>query len=501
MKASIYQLAYVVVYSLSIILINPWGDDRGEIWTMPKIFMVILATLLNGLILGQVHWQSNAKIQNQTSNKFSDQSIEQFSNQFSDQLAKQNSNFSLELSKSISPGSSFILTRSWWLQASLWALFLTASLYTAYASPFSRRAFFGQSELGDGWLYWVLIALFFLSNQLVLQVKPQLFKAQIQGLILGGVILAIACIPQLINWKIDYTETSGFLYDKTILYSSIFKDHQPIGFYSHRGHNSFVLTFTGILGILAHQRGWFQLIGLKSVWQNYTWYFKHLLFVIILILARTRMTLVATLSALIYLFGRRYGKLLIIGLIVCFVSVGITTSNRTIAGLPVIKQITSDRVFLWETAIRGIQAKPLFGWGFDGFGLAFPTSHNPEWQPPRVLKILRSSFRFRTRKGEVKELSLPSNRAHNLILDTWLSVGLIGLSLYAALCTIAIIQLRQTLPGFEVLAIVYLLFTVTWFECAQYTHLFWWVLSLGAGLNMPQKYGSEFSPNHPQSDL
>ncbi|VXD25190.1 hypothetical protein PL8927_840008 [Planktothrix serta PCC 8927] len=42
---------YTLLLALSVILINPWGDNRGEIWTYPKIFAVLLITLLNLSIL------------------------------------------------------------------------------------------------------------------------------------------------------------------------------------------------------------------------------------------------------------------------------------------------------------------------------------------------------------------------------------------------------------------------------------------------------------------
>lgn len=42
---------YTVLFSLSIILINPWGVMRGEIWTQPKVFAILLICILNGLNL------------------------------------------------------------------------------------------------------------------------------------------------------------------------------------------------------------------------------------------------------------------------------------------------------------------------------------------------------------------------------------------------------------------------------------------------------------------
>jgi hypothetical protein len=44
---------YTLLFSLSIILINPWGASRGSIWTQPKVFVVLLITLLNLAILSE----------------------------------------------------------------------------------------------------------------------------------------------------------------------------------------------------------------------------------------------------------------------------------------------------------------------------------------------------------------------------------------------------------------------------------------------------------------
>ncbi|WP_272819369.1 hypothetical protein [Scytonema hofmannii] len=69
-------------------------------------------------------------------------------------------------------------------------------------------------------------------------------------------------------------------------------------------------------------------------------------------------------------------------------------------------------------------------------------------------------------------------KAHNLILDTTLSVGLLGMLPYFALLAFCMWQVIQSpYRGIEAVAIAYLAFTFTWFECAQFTHLVWWSLS------------------------
>lgn len=43
----------------------------------------------------------------------------------------------------------------------------------------------------------------------------------------------------------------------------------------------------------------------------------------------------------------------------------------------------------------------------------------------------------------------------------------------------------MSLSGIEALVVAYIVFTLTWFECAQFTHIAWWVLSLSGGEESP----------------
>ena len=198
---------YTWLFALSIILINPWGYNRGEIWTYPKIFALLLITILNISIL----------------------SIQKFD---------------------------ITLSRNWKISKLLWEIFLGIGLLSTMFSPFPLRSLFGQNEMGDGWLYWLLIAAFTLSNTLVLRHRPSIVRFQVNGLIIGGVILALSIFPQVINWTIDYTATSGQLFRDNILASTIFQTQQPIGLYSHRGHAAFVLAAVAVLAVTSWQKGW-----------------------------------------------------------------------------------------------------------------------------------------------------------------------------------------------------------------------------------------------------
>ncbi|MFE1747795.1 O-antigen ligase family protein [Coleofasciculus sp. H7-2] len=410
---------YTLLFSLSIILINPWGLSRGEIWTQPKVFVVLLITLLNLFFL----WKDR-----------------------------------------------FVtIPRSWFISRLLWELFLGIGLLSTIQSPFPLRSLFGQEQIGDGWLYWLIIAVFTLSNTLLLRLYPELLRSQLNGLLIGGVIVAISIFPQAIDWRIDYTATMGQLLQENVLVSTIFVQQQPIGLYSHRGHAAFVLAATGVLSLVGWRWNWLSLQVMQAV---------VIPIVAALLLTQTRMGIVAMLVGTAYLLGRKYYKLLVVAALVCLLVVGIATSTRRLNNLPLIKQITSDRVWLWELASRGIRERPLLGWGMHGFGTAYPYVMNPNWTP-KVVRLGNFSFDYFSRDGQLQTRSLSTSKAHNLILDTTLSVGFLGMLSYLTLLGFCLCRVIQSpYRGIEAVALAYLIFTLTWFECAQFTHLPWWALSL-----------------------
>jgi O-antigen ligase len=323
--------------------------------------------------------------------------------------------------------------------------------------------------MGDGWLYWVLIAMFSLSNTLLLRLHPQLIRPQLKGLIIGGVIVAISIFPQVIDWRIDYTATMGQLIKPNILASTIFQGQQPIGLYYHRGHAAFVLAAVEILLLVSWRWGW---ISTRSVT------LLGSIILLALLLTQTRQAIIALFIATTFLLGRKHYKVLIPVALVCLLIISLATTTRRINNLPLIKQLTSDRIYLWEQASRGISKRPLLGWGFDGFGIAYPYLLNPE-KTPKIVRLGDFSFDYLDEKEQIRTIALPTAKAHNLILDTTISVGIIGLFVYISLFSFSLWQIiNSPWRGIEAIAIVYLVFTFTWFECAQFSHLAWWALSL-----------------------
>ena len=322
--------------------------------------------------------------------------------------------------------------------------------------------------MGDGWLYWLLIAAFTLSNSLLLKHHPELLLPQLRGLLIGGAIVAISIFPQMLDWRVDYTATMGQLLRDNVLVSTIFKNHQPIGLYSHRGHAAFVLVAVAVVSLVSWQKRW-----------HPAWVTKAVLVVICpaILFTQTRAALLALTVAIFYLLGGKYYKQLIAIALICLIGVGLITTNRQIAGLSFIRQVTSNRIHLWQLSKRGISQRPLFGWGFDGFGIAYPYIFKRNWKP-QVVRLGIFSFDYLDERGEVRTLKLPTYKAHNLILDTILSIGIVGTLSYSLLLGFYWRRgIASGSRGLEVVAIAYFAFTFTWFDCAQYTHLLWWGLS------------------------
>lgn len=410
---------------------------RGEIWTQPKVFFILLICIFNVLIL----WEERDALK---------------------------------------------LPHNWKISGLLWGIFLTAALLSTINSPFPLRSLFGQEQMGDGLLYWLLIAIFALSNNLLLRLHPELFRFQLQGLIIGGIILALSIFPQAINWRIDYTATSGQLFQSHILASTIFKNHQPIGLYSHRGHASFVLAACSIITLFGWQK---KIINQRNSVIALT------LIIPALLLTQTRAGIIAFIIGFVYWIyqsgfnNRHRNRIIVCACLVSLLFVGAVSATRQLAfnnksnfdkTTVFIKYVSSDREMLWERAIRGISMRPLFGWGMNGFGTVYPYIHHGE-PVDKVLRLGDFSFDYQNKNGEVKRKQLPTVKAHNLILDTTLSVGILGLISYSTLFVFCFWQvLKSPLNGIEAVLIVYLAFTFTWFECAQFSHIAWWVFSLSA---------------------
>ena len=213
---------YGVLFALSLVVINPWATSFGGIWTVPKVYIVIFLALLTWsvlVVLGVRYLRQRARRQNK------------------EQLH---------------------LPLSWRVAVALWLAFLGSGMITVLLSPVAfRSAFMAQNEMGDGWVYWAWVAALVCGNTLMLRRFPQLFKAQLYGLLTGGVLSALAVFAQSVNWKLDFTATSGqTLGSSGRLLSGIPQGWMPIGLTSIRGHVGFIVAALGVLVLVCLVRGW-----------------------------------------------------------------------------------------------------------------------------------------------------------------------------------------------------------------------------------------------------
>lgn len=147
-----------------------------------------------------------------------------------------------------------------------------------------------------------------------------------------------------------------------------------------------------------------------------------------------------------------------------------------------LDSLTSNRSELWRQALWAVGQRPLFGCGFDGFGTAQPTIHARTDPSIREISAVGDAYYIysdgeQLREGHIEEFY---NKAHNVVLDWLLNVGVTGSVLYAGLLLfLLVVTARSSVAPLEVLTVAYLGFTLTWYDAAQFSYLGWWGLGVG----------------------
>jgi len=442
---------YSLLFAASLILINPWGTGHTSIWTQPKVVVVVLITVLNlSLILRHIRRKTIA------------------------------------------------LSTPWKKALGLWLIFLTVGCAATLFSLSPLSSLLGWSHIGINLIYWWLLAGFVLSNAVVLQLKPSLFYPQFFGFLAAGALLTFSIFPQVLNSDLDYTATLGQMSSQVPqrLASGIWLSEMPIGFYSHRGHAAFGLAAVGTLVLVGASRGWVQPILAGAT---------YVLITTALFYTQTRGAVLALLAGIIYLLWcfrsspnkRRMVLVYGVGLLLA----SYLLFQALAALLPVsLQKLSLDntsnffseptRPHQWKLALKGIISRPLWGWGFGGFGSAYPFV--ADWagkdqvnlfEGVPVAQVLQSHefiFEYLGIDGKVHAGFIETTKAHNLLLDATLSVGIIGLLTYLLLLGFCLWSTAKgPFRGIEAVVIVYLVYTLTWYESAQFSHLPWWALSIG----------------------
>jgi hypothetical protein len=370
----------------------------------------------------------------------------------------------------------------WWQQALCWVIFLVFGLISTLQSPFPARSFWGHSITADGLVYWFLLAGFVLTNSLLLQRRPQLFRWQLIGILAGAALLALSMYPQMLNWKIDYTIHSGQLWPGTkhILVTGIHKSQQPIGSYSHRGYAGFTLAMASVLSVIALKNKWLPMYLTLPLTIFYT---------ITLSLSGVRGAIVAMLMGWLWLFfvapqRRVVARVLVVLSLVSVLGLGWATLDRRIenadvyASTPmgvVLKHVTSDRVYLWWKAKKSITARPWLGWGFSGYSIADATIL---CGTSMELVALEEYYLYcKSDFGDVVTKVEESTSAHNFFLDKALSLGILGTASYLVLLGCYVANVSKMSPLALGAIIAYFVYLITWYDSGQLSHQAWWVLS------------------------
>ncbi|NJN20786.1 MAG: hypothetical protein HC812_05830 [Leptolyngbya sp. RL_3_1] len=330
----------------------------------------------------------------------------------------------------------------------------------------------------------VLLAGFTLTNNLILRHYPDLFQWQLRGILIGVTLLALSIYPQLLNWQLDYTIHSGQLWSGTehILATAVYQNHQPIGFYSHRGYAGFPLALSAVLSVVAIQNSWIPArIALPIT----------IIYAVTLSLARVRGALLAMLFGWMWLIPTILGqkpirRTLIILTLIGIISFGWTTAERRVGDADLfaptlfrttIRNFTSDRVYIWEKSRNYFLKKPLFGWGFSGYSISDATHLCPK--NTNLIDLKEHHADCQSDSKAILRIQTQSLKAHNLLLDQLISIGLIGtISYFIVLGCYFLenpnIRYSRTLA----ITIVYFTYTFTWYDSAQFTHIGWWSISV-----------------------
>lgn len=212
----------------------------------------------------------------------------------------------------------------------VWVPFLIFGFISSSLAINPLLAIFGQSEIGDGFLYWLLVGIFTAQTAAI---SSQEFNRQKSGLLVGGVLLTCLIVTQSLHNFIDPRLTFQQL---------------PNGFFSHKGHAAAVLLVVSLI-----QPSGIFLIGL--------------------LLTQTRIVLL-----IIPLIFPKFRKVLIIICLIVFLlsprKVNINYHNHDIAN-SFLNNLSSGRLENYRQAIWQIKKSPLIGYGFNHFAQPKPWTY------------------------------------------------------------------------------------------------------------------------------
>lgn len=157
---------------------------------------------------------------------------------------------------------------------------------------------------------------------------------------------------------------------------------------------------------------------------------------------------------------------------------------------------SSGRKVLWNSALIGIQQKPLLGWGAGGLYRVMNT-RSPEvlfqesgLQGQRISGFLNKRpeqaplIQFRYPGGRPQFMPLNINKVHNEYLDYALTYGLPAAVLFVGLLMAGMWQSAWAAPGICGALVGYALYLMTWPDVIRFAPIAWFIL----GIALAQRY-------------
>ncbi len=447
---------------LALAGLNPWGRGHEEVWNAPRewgMALFALGALVGILLRGQRR--------------------------------------------------AFPLNRGvlWPLLAS--AGFILAGAAATFLSPQPIWSWTGYPSVGDGLRFWALGVAFSWAVFLALEAGVLSPQGIARALLLALGLHALAIFPQVWDWRLDYTATQGQTYVRcfdaaqTDCYenpdataSGVHRAQMPIGLTSHRGHAAGVLALLGLFAAgLYLQRPRGSLLLLFTLAALALWFTQTRggwlalwgpLVALAFFLAWRRSPAFLPALGLLAVGGFTYGLYWGAG------QVGLYETRRfPELGLSLSQTdaYSSGRLELWRTAVQALPVRPLLGWGFDGYARAYPyavdwngADHHrlPVALRPPVRVVLGEDRLIYLEDSQGQRLLAPSPfaKAHNLLLDLLLSVGLLGGVAYLFWLGLGLAASSWPKLPWALMLAGYLAYGLTWYDSVHVTPLA--LLALGA---------------------
>ena len=123
---------------------------------------------------------------------------------------------------------------------------------------------------------------------------------------------------------------------------------------------------------------------------------------------------------------RKLGIFIIIALIVLLIFLAVSQPPILKKGIERLLKEMKPRFVVWEKAWKGFLERPIFGWGPENFNVVF-------------LKFFNPCIFLSECGGEIW-----FDRAHNIVLDTLVTMGVVGLVSYLLIFTFSLLGLLKT---------------------------------------------------------